>query len=875
MSGSPRAGPSTTAKGSPEKAENGEEAVSGEGTVAGEGAVVSGEGSGEGRVAGEGAVVSDGARAVSDDATPANSFLAAPSTTATALAVPEACTSSAAILPSSWEVSVSSLICFWEAGIPGSVCRIELLDKRKTKLEQVEQVIHFEDGGHTVGVKDDDDDNEKNSIKRDYLVEFYGLSSDTDFVLRVIVDKYYQGTDEGFVTATDELPFTSATEEEAEKPTSMAFVSAVEEGEKPAGSALLDEGVSKTPVADSPVGTTCAFDAASSSSSSASSSAASSSSSSKRFKSEDYYLKNEETTATADSVYPPTNRSPREREYCLSVRTKTHCDDRRIEPNAVFPGEQVTRWLPLLPLLTYKLYVGPEHCSYKRFALAYRKAQAKAEKSKTNKTTPNNECTSSPEQDSKKGCKGAKTTDAKTAINITSEEILSAYLAFANGFPKPGAEYASCAEEETDRDKGGAMKQLVQAFFEQEGLPTNVLTTAACTSSSSSSSAFSSSKRKLADFVKKHAKGILRAGGCLANWVHRVKGDFLYLLFLEQDRELLLELFAVGCFTLPTFLPHPFCFIINPEKRFCIDLNATTPATWNSSPSGKNVRRYAKDLRITINRDFEASLRLLQTYHENEKIDIPRVTTISPAQGGTGAVEGGSSATSQEESNSTAAANSSTTRKSSTSPEPKTSSPKDEKEKTTAPSKTWLTEELLKTLSELEATVPGPNAPPVHQCVFEFWEGEELVALCAGFAVGNGAYHDYSMCTLKRDHRSLGHIASKTVGHILRVCGFQLWYWGCKIGYMSQYEEKYGGRDFPRMEFADRWSKAASEDTGTEQGLEQGHKTRQTPVERLIEALRAGRGVVKWKEGMPVEKCCCKTSHGAFHGSTNTDTVQV
>ena len=38
---------------------------------------------------------------------------------------------------------------------------------------------------------------------------------------------------------------------------------------------------------------------------------------------------------------------------------------------------------------------------------------------------------------------------------------------------------------------------------------------------------------------------------------------------------------------------------------------------------------------------------------------------------------------------------------------------------------------------------------------------ENQVAICAGFAVGR-AYHDYSMCTLKRDHRSLGHIATKT-----------------------------------------------------------------------------------------------------------------
>lgn len=113
---------------------------------------------------------------------------------------------------------------------------------------------------------------------------------------------------------------------------------------------------------------------------------------------------------------------------------------------------------------------------------------------------------------------------------------------------------------------------------------------------------------------------------------------------------------------------------------------------------------------------------------------------------------------------------------------------------------TWLTDDLIKLTVSMEMR---RAELPLRHTVFEVWEADDLVAVCAGFAVGR-AYHDYSMATLRRDPRGIGHIATKAVADLLVKCGYEIWYWGCCLGYMEDYK-KYGGRNFPRDEFRDRW----------------------------------------------------------------------
>merc|ERR1711988_2075845 len=71
----------------------------------------------------------------------------------------------------------------------------------------------------------------------------------------------------------------------------------------------------------------------------------------------------------------------------------------------------------------------------------------------------------------------------------------------------------------------------------------------------------------------------------------------------------------------------------------------------------------------------------------------------------------------------------------------------------------------------------------------------------ASFGLSIGAFfHDFSMCCLIKDKRSAGAILSKAIGALLTDCGVSIWYWGCKIGYMADYE-KHGAVEIPRREY--------------------------------------------------------------------------
>lgn len=113
---------------------------------------------------------------------------------------------------------------------------------------------------------------------------------------------------------------------------------------------------------------------------------------------------------------------------------------------------------------------------------------------------------------------------------------------------------------------------------------------------------------------------------------------------------------------------------------------------------------------------------------------------------------------------------------------------------------TWITPGLISMLDRLRQ---DPEAG-LEVCCFELWEGDNLVAATFSFLRGK-VFHDFTMCTLLRDHRSIGNILSKAVGHLLGILGkHTCWYWGFKTAYMADYDS-YGAHDLDRAEFQGLW----------------------------------------------------------------------
>ncbi|CAE8705355.1 unnamed protein product, partial [Polarella glacialis] len=112
---------------------------------------------------------------------------------------------------------------------------------------------------------------------------------------------------------------------------------------------------------------------------------------------------------------------------------------------------------------------------------------------------------------------------------------------------------------------------------------------------------------------------------------------------------------------------------------------------------------------------------------------------------------------------------------------------------------TWITPALI-TLLERFRTDPDAG---VGVCCFELWEGHELAAATFSFLRGR-VFHDFTMCTLLRDHRSAGHVLTKAVGHLIGVAGYTCWYWGFKNPYMAEYDS-YGTYHLERPEFQALW----------------------------------------------------------------------
>ena len=205
-------------------------------------------------------------------------------------------------------------------------------------------------------------------------------------------------------------------------------------------------------------------------------------------------------------------------------------------------------------------------------------------------------------------------------------------------------------------------------------------------------------------------------------------------------------LLAHGLFTIPDQpgIVNTHIMLPNPVQRYCLDLTKTAPNERRHYHKSKEMRpSKRKRYRLSVNSDFKGALKLLMDYH-NKK-------------------DG-----------------------------------------------TWMTEALIDCFHTMNQDVNSI----VKHWAFELWSLKkdqkkedhewQLVAITAGMSVGC-CFHDYSMATLVRDKRNLGHVLTKTVADLLKTCGFKIWYWGYKTGYMQQYDH-YGGRLFNRRDFWHQWS---------------------------------------------------------------------
>ena len=380
--------------------------------------------------------------------------------------------------------------------------------------------------------------------------------------------------------------------------------------------------------------------------------------------------------------------------------------------------------------------------------------------------------------------------------------------------------------------------------------------------------------------------------GCLPCWVFEADGDFLWMNGLDPD--VVREVYICAGFTLPGYVPRPLCAVINPARRYCIDLLHEPRIRWDRN---RAFRKHAGDFAVTVNLQFETSLRALQRYHlasetggstwltdellallvkfwqENDASPVKHCVfefwERRRSNSCSGAACDGHKRESPLAGQDCAAADSAAP----TLAAPSADNPGCAALRSARRKRARLCPGAGIAFEGLSCPESSPGGAERGGD-----GGYELVAVCAGFAVGR-AYHDYSMATLRKDKRGIGHIASKAVGHILQRCGYEIWYWGSKYGYMADYDS-YGGREFERQEFKRRWlgavhrgspepvlvSAALPEpsvaqeqgpreaprdgDSGCALGMPVGSEGSQAEPLDVTSALKAGLGLVKWREDL-------------------------
>jgi Leu/Phe-tRNA-protein transferase len=237
-----------------------------------------------------------------------------------------------------------------------------------------------------------------------------------------------------------------------------------------------------------------------------------------------------------------------------------------------------------------------------------------------------------------------------------------------------------------------------------------------------------------------------------------------WLFTKTWDLHFVERLLAHGLFTIPDEPgTSPMLMLPNPLNRYCLDLSVLPPhrRRFNKSKEMRVSKR--QQYRLSVNSDFRKSLHALMAYHNENNNNG-----------------------------------------------------------------TWMTTELV----DLFHAMNENKNSLVKHWVFELWSQEEtkkqqhgnkktpdrdrqyhvgeetwtLVSVTAGMSVGT-CFHDYSMATLVRDKRCLGHVLTKTVAALLTKSGYQMWYWGYKNGYMASYD-LYGGKSYNRETFWKQWGEA-------------------------------------------------------------------
>lgn len=140
---------------------------------------------------------------------------------------------------------------------------------------------------------------------------------------------------------------------------------------------------------------------------------------------------------------------------------------------------------------------------------------------------------------------------------------------------------------------------------------------------------------------------------------------------------------------------------------------------------------------------------------------------------------------------------------------------------------TWITEDLINAMQLMSI---GGSPDGVKLCAVELWDvsTSELLAGCLGFSLGC-VYHDFTMFTSCRARSSYGSVCTKLLGHALQECGYKLWYWGFKVGYMEDFESRYCAKELDRREFYNVWCQERGE----------------LPVWPIDEFLNRGMGLVQ------------------------------
>eukprot|EP00668_Euglena_longa_P012366 GGOE01014811.1.p1 GENE.GGOE01014811.1~~GGOE01014811.1.p1 ORF type:complete len:396 (-),score=117.17 GGOE01014811.1:256-1404(-) len=96
----------------------------------------------------------------------------------------------------------------------------------------------------------------------------------------------------------------------------------------------------------------------------------------------------------------------------------------------------------------------------------------------------------------------------------------------------------------------------------------------------------------------------------LGDWLALNPNNFLWTL--EYSVEFYARLYYNGLFTLPDSRLPSLVSLVTPVDSYCVDLTVSIP--WGKD---KKLRRHAHNFRLSINADFERSLRICMDYHDD------------------------------------------------------------------------------------------------------------------------------------------------------------------------------------------------------------------------------------------------------------------